>query len=351
MANKYLKIRRPDDFHVHLREGNILKTVLPFTSRVMGKALIMPNLKEPILNLSLAKKYREEVFSSLPPNASFLPIFSLYLTEQTTSETIKEAARSEFIRACKLYPAGATTNSSFGVSNLEKLDEALSAMEAYGLILCVHGESTDPEVGVFDREASFVERILPGLLQKYPRLKVILEHISTKDAAQFVKTFPSSRLAATVTCHHMLCNYNALLGQGLNPHLYCCPVLKSEEHRKFIVETVMQDNEGKFFLGTDSAPHLQGAKECRKAAAGVFSSPVALLCYAKVFEENNALDKLEKFASENGSRFYDLPLNEEWIALEKETYEVPTHIRCIDDSSQFVPFLAGETLHWKIHNQ
>ncbi|GJQ10298.1 hypothetical protein GpartN1_g2089.t1 [Galdieria partita] len=351
MANNYLKIRRPDDFHVHLREGNILKTVLPFTSNVMGKALIMPNLKEPILNLSLAEKYRNEVCSSIPPNSSFLPIFSLYLTEQTTADIIKEAARSEFVRACKLYPAGATTNSLFGVSNLEKLDEALSAMEAYGLILCIHGESTDQRVGVFDREATFVEHILPGLLLKYPRLKVVLEHISTKEAAQFVKTFPSSRLAATVTCHHMSCNYNTLLGQGLNPHLYCCPILKSEEHRQFIVETVIQDTEGKFFLGTDSAPHLQRAKECWRAAAGVFSSPVALLCYTKIFEENNALDKLEKFASENGSCFYNLPLNDDSIVLKKEPYEVPTHINCMDETSKLVPFLAGETLQWKITNE
>lgn len=182
-------------------------------------------------------------------------------------------------------------------------------------------------------------------------MKVVLEHISTKEAAQFVKSFPSSRLAATVTCHHMLCNYNDLLGQGLFPHLYCCPILKSEEHRKFVVDTVMQDSQGKFFLGTDSAPHLRNTKECRRAAAGVFSAPVAIPCYAKIFEENNALDKLEKFASENGSLFYNLPLNDDWIVLKKEPYQVPSHIRCGDESSQLVPFLAGEMLQWKIQSQ
>lgn len=346
MNKNYLRIRRPDDFHVHLREGTVLKAVLPFTCNVMGRALIMPNLKNPIINVSLAEKYREEVYASLLPGCNFSPIFSLYLTEQTTADMIKDAARSEMIRACKLYPAGATTNSSFGVHNLEKLDEALSAMEAYDLILCIHGESTDPSASVFDREALFVQHILPGLLDKYPRLRVVLEHISTKEAAQFVKSFPSSRLAATVTCHHMLCNYNDLLGRGLNPHLYCCPILKSEEHRKFMVETVLQDTRGQFFLGTDSAPHVKSAKECERAAAGVFSSPVALPCYAKIFEEYGALEKLEQFTSENGAHFYRLPLNDEWIELKKESFQVPTHIRCGNES--IVPFLAGETLPWKI---
>eukprot|EP00871_Galdieria_phlegrea_P004968 jgi/Galph1/5472/GphlegSOOS_G4127.1 len=328
----------------------MLKTVLPFTANVMGKALVMPNLKQPILTVQDAKQYRDQVYGHLDANTKFLPLFTLYLTENTSEEDIREAAKSEFIRACKLYPAGATTNSSFGVRNFENLYPVLAAMEAYQLVLCIHGETTDPTTSVFEREIRFVQDVLPTLLDKFPRLKVVLEHISTKEAVDFVQSFPSSRLAATVTCHHLFTNVNALLGHGLNPHLYCFPILKSEKDRKYLIEAVVNDRQGKFFLGTDSAPHMKEKKECGCAAAGVFSAPVAMCCYTTIFEEYYALDQLEKFASENGSKFYDLPLNEDYIVLEKESFSVPSSIELTDGSSTIVPFCAGQLLSWKVQN-
>ncbi|MES2119833.1 MAG: dihydroorotase [Pseudomonadota bacterium] len=338
MAIETLTIRRPDDWHVHLRDGEMLKSVAPFTARQFARAIIMPNLTPPVTDVALARAYRARITAAA--GSGFTPLMTAYLTDATDPEELARGFEEGVWIAAKLYPAGATTNSASGVTDIRNIYPALEAMQRVGMVLCVHGEVTDRDVDIFDREAVFIQRVLKGLMADFPSLKIVLEHITTADAADFVMQC-SPMLAATVTPHHLVINRNAMFAGGLRPHAYCLPVAKREAHRRAVRKAATSGSPN-VFLGTDSAPHLRGAKESSCGCAGIFNAPHALETYAAVFEEEGALDSFEAFASESGPRFYGLPLNEGIVTLERRQAEVPQEIAGV------VPFQAGETLGWTL---
>jgi dihydroorotase len=339
-----LTLTRPDDWHLHLRDGDALKAVLPDTARRFARAIVMPNLRPPVTNVQLATEYRQRILSALPNGAQFEPLMTLYLTDNTSVKDVEEAKTSGFVKAFKLYPAGATTNSDSGVTSLDKCASALSAMESLGVPLLVHAEVTDADVDVFDRERVFIDRHMKSLLAKYPKLKIVFEHITTKDAAEFVMSAPAN-VAATITPHHLLMNRNAMFTGGIRPHHYCLPVLKREEHRLALVNAAISGSP-KFFLGTDSAPHAKSAKEAACGCAGMYSAHAGIELYAEAFEAVGALDKLEAFASFYGADFYGLPRNQDQITLIKESWTVPESIAFAGDV--LVPLRADQTVAWKL---
>ncbi len=336
-----LKITRPDDWHVHLRDDAMLAAVLPDTARQFARAIVMPNLRPPVRTVAEAAAYRARILAALPVGLDFTPLMTLYLTDNTTPEEIFKAKESGFVQAVKYYPAGATTNSDSGVTDITKVQAALEAMQEVGLPLLLHGEVTDPAVDVFDREAVFIERILEPLLKRLPKLKVVLEHITTRQAAEFV-TAAAANVAATVTAHHLLYNRNAMFQGGMRPHYYCLPVLKRESHRQALIEAATGGNP-KFFLGTDSAPHARDAKESACGCAGIYTAHTAIELYAEAFELAGALDKLEAFASFHGPDFYGLPRNTATITLRREPWLVSgAHVGGV------VPLRAGESVAWRL---
>jgi len=339
-----LTLTRPDDWHLHLRDGAALAAVVPHTARQFARAIVMPNLKPPVVTVEQAGAYRERILAAVPQGLTFNPLMTLYLTDNTPPEEIDRAQSSGFVHAVKYYPAGATTNSDSGVTAIEKCFSVLERMEAAGLPLLVHGEVTDAEVDIFDRERVFIERVLAPVVRRYPALRVVLEHITTAEAAQFVAE-SGPNVAATITAHHLLMNRNAMLAGGMRPHSYCLPVLKRETHRQALVRAATSGNP-KFFLGTDSAPHARHAKEAACGCAGCYTALHALELYAGVFEAAGALGRLEAFASFFGADFYRLPRNTERITLEKADWRIPDSLPFGDDV--LVPLRAGETLHWKM---
>jgi len=339
-----LTITRPDDWHLHLRDGGALKAVLPDTARQFARAIVMPNLRPPVTTTALAIEYRERILNALPVGANFEPLMTLYLTDNTTAEEIERAKASGIVHGVKLYPAGATTNSDSGVTNLGHCVKALEAMEKVGMPLLAHAEVTDSDVDVFDRERVFIERNMIPLLKKFPGLKVVFEHITTRDAADFV-TQASSNVAATVTAHHLLMNRNDMFKGGIQPHHYCLPILKREEHRVALVKAATSGN-SKFFLGTDSAPHAKHTKEAACGCAGMYTAHTAMELYAEAFELADALDKLEGFSSFYGADFYGLPRNTEQITLVKESWKVPGSLPYEGDV--LVPLRAEQMLNWKM---
>jgi dihydroorotase len=339
-----LTIVRPDDWHVHLRDGDQLRAVLPDTARRFGRAIVMPNLSVPVTTTNQALGYRERIVSALPEGTKFEPLMTLYLTDNTTRDEIRRAKESGVVHGVKYYPAGATTNSDAGVTDFARCSAALGAMEECDLPLLVHGEVTFPDVDMFDREKVFVSRILIPLLQQYTKLRVVLEHITTREAVRFVTGTPP-RIAATITAHHLLLNRNALFSGGMRPHHYCLPVVKREEHRQALIQAATSGNP-KFFLGTDSAPHARSAKEAACGCAGIYTAHAGVELYAEVFEAANALERLEAFASMFGPQFYGLPRNTERITLVKTIRGVPREIPY--DRDTLVPFRAGDTVSWSI---
>ena len=339
-----ITLRRPDDFHVHLRDGPAMASVLADTARRFGRAIVMPNLKPPMRTTQQALHYRDRILGELPDEAEFEPLMTLYLTDDTPPEEIARAKLSGRVHGVKLYPAGATTHSDAGVTRISRCFHTLEKMEEVGLPLLVHGESTDPAIDVFDREQAFIEETLGPTLERFPQLKVVLEHITTRDAVQFVEV-TGANVAATITAHHLLMNRNALFMGGIRPHHYCLPVLKREEHREALVEAATSGN-SKFFLGTDSAPHARAAKEAGCGCAGIYTAHAAIELYAIAFEEAQALDRLEGFASVHGARFYNLPPNRGSITLVREDWTVPETIAFGGES--LVPLRAGEMIPWKL---
>jgi len=339
-----LTIRRPDDWHLHLRDGDMLNAVAPYSARQFARAIIMPNLVPPVTAVEAASAYRERIRTAAGPG--FEPLMTCYLTDDTDPEELERGHRGGVWIAAKLYPAGATTNSHNGVTDIRNIYAALERMQAIGMVLCVHGEVTDPDVDIFDREAVFLDRVLSPLMRDFPGLRIVLEHITTGDSADFVRSAPET-LAATITPQHLHLNRNALFAGGLRPHAYCLPVVKRERHRLAVRAAAVSGNP-KFFLGTDSAPHLRGAKESGCGCAGIFNAPHALESYVTVFDEEGALDRFEAFAAEFGPAFYRLPLNEGAITLERVATEVPERVPAA--GSELVPFHAGERLNWRIAN-
>jgi dihydroorotase len=336
MSANTITIRKPDDWHVHLRDGEMLIRVAPYTARQFARAIVMPNLDPPITTAEAARAYRKRILVATDPG--FTPLMTCYLTDSSNPDEIAQGFAEGVWVAAKLYPAGATTNSASGVTDIRNIYPVLARMEKIGMVLCVHGEVTDAGVDVFDREAVFIDRVLSRLVSDFPELKIVLEHITTSDAVDFVS---SGRVAATITPQHLIISRNAMFAGGIRPHAYCLPVAKREEHR-IAVRKAAVSGKPNIFLGTDSAPHARHAKESACGCAGIFNAPYALESYATVFEEEDALDKLEAFASVNGARFYDLPVNEETVTLEQWAVEVPEEI------DGLVPFQAGETLRWRL---
>jgi len=340
----YLELLRPDDWHLHVRDGDAMHAVVPFTARQFGRAIIMPNLVPPVVTTAQAAGYRERLLEAVPAGVAFEPLMTLYLTDDTPADEIVRARQSGVVAGVKLYPAGATTNSASGVTDLRRCDAALAEMERQGVPLLVHGEVTHAHVDIFDREAVFIEEVLQPLVARFPELKVVFEHITTADAVQFVEE-ASARVAATITAHHLLLNRNHLLVGGVRPHNYCLPVLKRERHRQALVTAAISGNP-KFFLGTDSAPHARSTKENACGCAGAFTAPVAIELYAQAFEAAGRLDRLEAFASHHGPDFYGLPRNRDRIVLRRESWHVPLSYPFLDE--EIVPFMAGEMLTWRL---
>lgn len=339
-----LTITRPDDWHLHLRDGPEMRAVLPDTARRFGRAIVMPNLRPPVTTTELAQAYRERILAALPAGADFQPLMTLYLTDNTSPDEIALAKARGIVHGVKLYPAGATTNSDSGVTDIAKCYGTLEAMQEHDLPLLVHGEVTNPQVDVFDREQVFIGRVLLPLVERFPHLRIVFEHITTRQAAEFVKSAPSN-VAATITAHHLLYSRNAMFSGGIRPHMYCLPVLKREEHRWALVSAATSGNP-KFFLGTDSAPHAQHAKESACGCAGIYTAHAAIELYAEVFEAAKALDKLEAFASFYGADFYHLPRNSGTVTLVKESWEAPAKLTFGNDA--LVPLRAGEKIGWKL---
>jgi len=337
-----ITIRRPDDWHVHLRDGEMLKLVAPFTAKQFARAIVMPNLAPPVTTVEQASAYRERIVAAAGPN--FTPLMTCYLTDQVDPDELARGHAEDVWIAAKLYPAGATTNSSRGVTDIRNIYPALERMQDIGMVLCVHGEVTDPEVDVFDREAVFIDRVLSRVVTDFPGLKVVFEHITARQAAEFVADGPAT-IAATITPQHLQLNRNALFQGGLRPHAYCLPVVKREEHRLAVRNAAVSGN-SKFFLGTDSAPHVVGAKESSCGCAGLFNAPYALEAYAQVFDEEQALDRFEAFASLNGPAFYGLPVNEGSVTLERAAAEVPASIG--EGAATVVPYGAGNSFGWRL---
>ncbi|WP_455198619.1 dihydroorotase [Kaarinaea lacus] len=339
-----LTITQPDDWHLHIRDGDHMASVIGFTAKQFGRAIIMPNLNPPVTTTAEAQAYRDRILAALPAGSEFQPLMTLYLTDNTTADEIRRAKDSGIIHGVKLYPAGATTNAENGVTDWQKTEEALAEMERVDLPLQVHGEVTDPSVDVFDREKVFIEQKLNPITETFPNLRVVFEHITTRDAVEFV-TAAGDNIGATMTPQHLLLNRNAMLVGGIHPHHYCLPVLKRERHRESLVDAATSGNP-KFFLGTDSAPHTKGTKESSCGCAGIFSAHAALELYAQAFEQAGALDKLEGFASFFGADFYGLPRNQNTVTLVKEAWQLPEELPFADQT--LVPFFAGDTLEWKL---
>ncbi len=346
-----LTLTRPDDFHLHLRDGAAMRDALPWTARQFARAIVMPNLKPPVVHLRQALDYRARIVAALPEGSDFTPLMTLYLTDDTTPAMVTEAKNSGVVHAFKLYPAGATTNSDSGVTELKRIYPALDAMQQVGMPLLIHGEVTDPEVDVFDREAVFIERHLIALRRAFPELKIVLEHITTAQAAAFIQESHdrdaqgAPLLAATLTAHHLLHNRNAMFKGGMRPHYYCLPVLKREAHRQALLD-VATSGDDRFFLGTDSAPHARNTKETACGCAGCFTAANALELYCAAFEQRNALHRLDDFASRFGAAFYGLPRNTGSITLKRRSWQVPDTLPYAD--ADIVPLHAGEAMEWQV---
>jgi len=342
VTQNQLTIRRPDDWHVHLRDGDMLANVTQYTARQFGRAIVMPNLQPPVTTVAQAVAYRERILAAVPAGVQFEPLMTAYLTDSIDAAEVEAGFADGVLTACKLYPANATTNSEHGVTSIDLIKPVLETMQRIDMPLLIHGEVTSGDVDVFDREAVFIETILQPLLANFPELRVVLEHVTTKDAVDFV-TSQGANIAATITPHHLEINRNAMFDGGLRPHMYCLPTAKRELHRLALREAATSGNP-KFFLGTDSAPHPNSAKESDCGCAGIFNAPYAIESYAKVFDEEGALAKLEGFASEFGPAFYRLPLNDSQITLERQSVEVPASLECGDEALR--PFHAGSALPW-----
>ncbi len=339
-----LTLRRPDDWHIHLRDDEMLHTVLPHTSEHFGRAIVMPNLVPPVTSVTAAEAYRQRILDALPQEHQFTPLMTCYLTDSLYPDEIERGFTSKVFTAAKLYPAHATTNSSHGVTSIDHIAGVLARMEQIGMPLLIHGEVTDSHIDIFDREAQFIDKVLIPLRQRFPALRVVMEHITTREAAQYVQE-GNEFLAATITPQHLMFNRNHMLSGGIRPHLYCLPILKRNIHQQALRDAVASGHP-RFFLGTDTAPHTQSRKESSCGCAGVFNAPTALAAYATVFEELGALTHLEAFCSLNGPAFYQLPVNEETITLTRREWTVPQAFALGDES--LIPFLAGETLHWQV---
>ena len=339
-----LTVARPDDWHLHLRDGPALAAVVGATARVFGRAIVMPNLKPPVTTVASAAQYRDRILAALPAGAAFTPLMTLYLTDNTPPEEVARAKASGFVHAVKYYPAGATTNSDSGVTDLARVYPVLAAMERHGVVLSLHGEVTDPGVDVFDRERVFVDTLLARIVRDFPGLSIVLEHITTREAAAFVRE-SEARIAATITPQHLAWSRNALFAGGIRPHYYCLPVLKRESHRQALVAAATSGHP-RFFLGTDSAPHARSAKENACGCAGCYSAPLALELYAEVFEDAGALERLEGFASRFGADFYGLPRSTDSVTLAREAWDVPADYAF--GAERIVPLRAGESLRWRV---
>jgi len=346
-SHKTLTLRRPDDWHLHLRDGDALKAVVGHTAAQFGRAIVMPNLRPPVRSVAEAEAYHARIQAALPAGSAFEPLMTLYLTDNTAPEEIAHAVESPLVHAVKYYPAGATTNSDSGVTDLAKPRAALEAMAELGLPLLLHGEVTDSHVDVFDREAVFIETLLKPLLTDLPDLKIVLEHVTTRQGAEFVRS-AGDKVGGTLTAHHLLMNRNAMFQGGIRPHHYCLPILKREEHREALLEAAAEHP--RFFLGTDSAPHAKNAKEHGCGCAGMYTAHAAMELYAEAFEHAQALDRLEAFASERGPDFYGLARNADMITLEKVDWDVPTSYP-LGATEEVVPLRAGETVHWKLQSE
>jgi dihydroorotase len=344
MSRDSVTLRRPDDWHVHLRDGAMLRTVAPYTARQFARAIIMPNLVPPVTTTEMARAYRQRILAALPAGSDFRPLMTCYLTDDTDADELARGHGEGVFTAAKLYPAHATTNSHFGVTDIARLDGVFERMQRIGMPLLIHGETTDPAVDIFDREKVFIDRTLAPLLRRWAGLKIVLEHITTQEGAQFVPEH-GARLAATITPHHLMISRNAIFAGGIRPHLYCLPIAKREIHRQALRQAATS-GAACFFLGTDSAPHPIHAKEAECGCAGIFNAPTALECYAQVFDEEDALDRLEAFASLNGPRFYGLPLNEGTITLKRRPQTVVAGIAAAGDAVR--PFRAGEEIGWSL---
>ena len=345
MTTETITITRPDDWHLHLRDGTMLNAVAPFTARQFHRAIVMPNLKPPVTTTQLAGEYRERVLAATQ-GSGFEPLMTLYLTDNTSVEEIRVAHESGFVKAVKYYPAGATTHAEEGVTDIRKCDDALDAMQRYGVPLLVHGEVTDTNVDVFDRERIFIDRVLMQLINRFHDLKVVFEHITTAEAVDFVMDM-GPNVGATITAHHLLYNRNAMFLDGIRPHHYCLPVLKREKHRQALLHALGSGN-SKFFLGTDSAPHAKDQKESACGCAGIFTAHAAIELYATVFEQIGALDKLEAFASFYGPDFYSLPRNTDTITLVKKEQDIPDSY--VAGDSSIVPLMAGQSVSWTLQS-
>ncbi|MEO1967685.1 MAG: dihydroorotase [Sphingomonadaceae bacterium] len=341
-----ITIRRPDDMHLHFRDGATMRAVVPFTAHQFARAIVMPNLAPPITTAAMAADYRERIVAAVPDGVAFTPLMTCYLTDETDADDLARGHEAGIFTAAKLYPAGATTNSASGVTDVANIMGVLERMAAIGMPLCVHGEVTSADIDIFDREAVFIERVLAPLVERLPELKVIFEHVTTEDAVSFVAG-AGANVAATITPQHLHINRNAMLVGGIRPHMYCLPVAKREKHR-LALRRAATSGSAKFFLGTDSAPHHRHTKETACGCAGIFNAPYALESYLTVFEEEGALDRFEGFASEHGARFYGLPLNEGTVTLEKTAVEVADEVG--GGEAAIVPFHAGETLPWRLAN-
>ncbi len=339
-----LTIRRPDDWHVHFRDGEMLRAVLPCTARQFARAVVMPNLVPPVSDVAAACAYRERIIAALPGGADFAPLMTCYLTDTSDAAEVARGHAEGIFTAVKLYPAHATTHSAHGVTDVDRVMPVLERMAERGMPLLIHGEVTDSEVDIFDREAVFIERVLDPLRRRLPELRIVLEHVTTADAVAYVAA-GGANLAATITAHHLIINRNALFVGGIRPHLYCLPIAKRERHRRALRRAATSGNPA-FFLGTDSAPHAIPTKETACGCAGIFTAPAALELYAEVFEEEAALDRLEAFASLNGPAFYRLPVNEARVTLRRETWTVPDRVG--EGDGAVAPFRAGETLRWRL---
>ena len=344
MTTKTITITKPDDWHLHLRDGEMLGTTVPHTARSFSRAIVMPNLKPPVTTVEQALAYRQRILNALPTDTNFSPLMTLYLTDNLAQEELVRLSEEPAVVAVKYYPAGATTNSDSGVSSIDRVMPSLEVMAKRGIPLLIHGEVTDGEIDIFDREQRFIDTVLTPLRAQLPELKVVLEHITTANAVEFVSE-QSSNVAATITVHHLLYNRNHLLAGGVRPHFYCLPVLKRNSHQLALIEAATSGNP-KFFLGTDSAPHLKGDKEAACGCAGIYTAPGALELYAEVFDQADALDRLEGFASLYGPRFYGLPVNTEKISLVRDSWQMEESFQF--GSNTVIPVRAGETLHWRL---
>jgi len=342
-----ITITRPDDWHAHFRDGDLMASVVGATARQFARAIVMPNLKPPVVNVAQAKAYRARIVKELPKGSDFEPLMTLYLTDNTDAAEVEKGAKSGVVKAVKYYPAGATTNSDFGVSDIRKCDAVLEAMAAAGMPLLVHGEVTDAEVDVFDREVVFLDRTLDPMVKRFPTLKIVAEHITTHEAAAFVERAPAN-VAATITAHHLLMNRNAIFAGGIRPHHYCLPVLKREPHRRALVKAATSGNP-KFFLGSDTAPHARDTKETECGCAGMYTAHAAIELYTEAFEAAGGLDRLEGFASHFGADFYGLPRNSGTITIEKREWVVPGEYPFGQET--VVPLRAGEKVGWRVADQ